>query len=82
MSPPHDSAPAQVTVASVHHDGLQHTYQLKHEGRMQGEELFAPMIQFRESYNWNKGNKFDSSDVMVLPGKYLNIEVKADNQKL
>jgi hypothetical protein len=39
------------------------------------KQLFADIIRFRESCNW-KGNKFDVSDVMVSPGKYLDVEVK------
>jgi hypothetical protein len=53
-------------------------YQLKPEG-MKGEELFAHMIRFRESHNW-KGNEFDESDVMVSPGRYLDVKVKPGNQ--
>jgi hypothetical protein len=48
---------------------------------MKGEELFAHMINFRESRNW-KGNKFDVSDVMVSPGRYLDVEVKPENREV
>jgi hypothetical protein len=67
---------AQAAVASVN-AGLV-TYQLKPEG-MKGEELFAHMIWFRESRNW-KGEEFDVSDVMVSPGRYLDVEVKPENR--
>jgi hypothetical protein len=66
---------AQAAVASVK-AGLV-TYQLKPEG-MKGEELFAHMIRFRESRNW-KGDELDVSDVMVSPGRYLDVEVKPEN---
>ena len=74
-----DVARAQAAVASANHGLL--TYQLKPEG-MKGGELFAHMIQFRENHNWNKGKEFDSSGVMVSPRKYLDVEVKPDNQKV
>ena len=78
--PPHDVvARVQAPVASDDH-GL-HTYQLKPQG-MKGEELFAHMIQFRENHNWNKRKEFDFSGVMVSPRKYLDVEVKPDNQKV
>jgi hypothetical protein len=54
------------------------TYQLKPEG-MKSEEQFAHIIRFRESRNW-KGDEFDVSDVMVSPGRYLDIEVKPENR--
>jgi hypothetical protein len=79
VPPQDDVARAEAASASADH-GLR-TYQLKPEG-MKGEELFAHMIQFRENRNWNKGKKFDSSGVMVSPGKYLDVEVKPDNRKV
>jgi hypothetical protein len=71
-----DGHQAQAAVASVN-DGLV-IYQLKPEG-MKGEELVAHMIRFRESRNW-EGDEFNVSDMMVSPGRYLNMEVKPENQ--